>query len=530
MKQYEHGFRKYIVAASVFCVLSRTLGVLSAYFLGRALDGAVARDIQVLIMLTIYALIVELVAGFFSVLFNHYNLLGANGISQGLSNTLMRKFYSRMVALFHRHDDSYYINILTADIEALRVNRYITLPCEIGYATEAIVALAILMLISPWMCLVSLIMAFLPMGAARIFTKVTQKRVLLRSKATEKYIGVVNEAIQGYETIKSINIPESYFARFESITRSMFKSIYDEKIIQSIAYTAARTLASLSVLTGIAVGGYLVYVDTITVGALLSSIVIFSYVADGIGNYIEERVCRLSAHPIRDKIIKETEISIAPANKKENNTLLEHAPRIEYKNLTFGFNERVLYNSFSYRFEPGRIYAVLGESGSGKSTLYKLLLKYYTGYTGKITVNGIDIQEMTESEIYSLIGVVHQTTFLINASLRNNITLFNESVPDVDALLNKLSLEALAKRVGTAALGDFGDNISGGERQRISIARTLLHNPKILIFDEPTTGLDPDNTQIINDYIFSMDGITRILISHDWTPEYLEKFDGVIRL
>ena len=97
-------------------------------------------------------------------------------------------------------------------------------------------------------------------------------------------------------------------------------------------------------------------------------------------------------------------------------------------------------------------------------------------------------------------------------------------------MLRDVNLTALAARVGSAPLGDFGDNISGGERQRICIARAMRRKPRVMIFDEPTTGLDPENVAIINEFIFRHKDITRIVISHDWSREYLDRFDGVIRL
>lgn len=164
----------------------------------------------------------------------------------------------------------------------------------------------------------------------------------------------------------------------------------------------------------------------------------------------------------------------------------------------------------------------------------KLFLKYYDTYSGVIRLNGRDIRELSEEDIYQQAVVIDQSPWLFNASLYENITMCSGK-PDKDTeeyreLLAAMNLTALAERVGDNPLGDFGDKISGGERQRISLARALRNRVKLIIFDEPTTGLDPENVQLINDFIFSQKGITRIVISHDWSEDYWKRFDKVIRI
>ena len=104
----------------------------------------------------------------------------------------------------------------------------------------------------------------------------------------------------------------------------------------------------------------------------------------------------------------------------------------------------------------------------------------------------------------------------------------NENSPEYNSLLEDLNLSTLAKQVAERPLGDFGDSISGGERQRICIARAFRSNKSVMIFDEPTTGLDPENAALISNFIFNRKEISRIVITHDWSTEYLSKFDGVI--
>jgi len=237
-----------------------------------------------------------------------------------------------------------------------------------------------------------------------------------------------------------------------------------------------------------------------------------------------------ASKPLVEKLKAETEVP-RPA---DGGLMPAGDQSLVYENVSFGFGERQLYKDLSCSFAPGGCYAILGESGSGKSTLTKLLLKYYDDYEGKITLAGQDIRELSEDEIYRVVGLVSQSPFLFNASLYENITMFTNNPPkdspEYEKLLADLNLTALAARVGDSPLGDFGDNISGGERQRINIARALRSHPAILIFDEPTTGLDPENVALIDQFIFARKDVTRIVITHNWSEDYLSRFDSVLRI
>ena len=278
------------------------------------------------------------------------------------------------------------------------------------------------------------------------------------------------------------------------------------------------------------IGGYLAVQGQLSASMLFAACSYFTGLSNGFTNMIEYVINIRSTKNLAEKLTAERTVPASQGSAAVH----DDAPLVAYDNVSFSFGERQLYRDLSCEFRPGGCYAVVGESGSGKSTLTKLLLKYYDGYTGAITLGGQDIRTLPEDELYRTIGTVSQTPFLFNASLYDNITFFSRTpAQDSEAyrqLLSDLNLTALAQRVGDASLGDFGDNISGGERQRICIARTIRNHPPILIFDEPTTGLDPENVALIEEFIFRHRSATRIVISHNWDPAYLDRFDGVVRI
>jgi len=529
MRDYVYGWKKYILGASIFRVFYSGLFVVAGYLIGLVTDSALLGDISRFGTLVIYLVATHVIAFLFGTISTHFELRGSVGIMASTTSGLFGKLYAGTLNRFRKRDDAYYINLAVNDSSTLFSERYGSIPAEAGFAVQGLVALGLLLSISPWMFGISIAFLLLPIVTMNIFMKIIRKRKLLASETAERYTASVTEAIQGYESIKLIGIPQGYFNRFGSIMGNMYTALKNDIFMQTQASRVGYLLTAVLDISALSLGAFLIVRGQISAGELLAATFMFCHVSDGIRNYFYARTRRLGTNPIKDKF--ENELSASEEIGTTNGTDISFECAVEYKHVSFRFdNSQNLYTDFSFIFEPGHTYAILGESGSGKSTLLKLLLKYYNEYEGQISIGGRDIRQIPESEVYKLIGVVNQSPFLLNDTLKNNITMFDDSVPDITPMLTKLSLNPLSERVGEMLLGDFGESISGGERQRISIARTLIKKPKIIIFDEPTTGLDPENTKLINDFIFSLDGITRIVITHDWSSEYLGRFDSVVRL
>lgn len=158
------------------------------------------------------------------------------------------------------------------------------------------------------------------------------------------------------------------------------------------------------------------------------------------------------------------------------------------------------------------------------------MTKELDGYKGEVTVYGQDLDDISEKSLFESVAVVPQEAMIFKDSLFNNITMYDSSIKEDSAeykeIIKKLNLEGLAKKEKEGTLDVL--QASGGEKERISIARAMIRKPKILILDEPTTGLDPDNAREVKKIITNLDGVLRLVITHDYDEEYLNKFDGVI--
>jgi ATP-binding cassette subfamily B protein len=179
------------------------------------------------------------------------------------------------------------------------------------------------------------------------------------------------------------------------------------------------------------------------------------------------------------------------------------AAHIRFENVSFGYNaDREILNNVSFEIPPGHKVAVVGPSGAGKSTLARLLFRFYDTSEGRISIDGQNIHEVTQDSLRGNIGIVPQDTVLFNHSIEHNIRYakLDASTEEVIAAAKMADIhrfiDSLPDKYQTI-VGERGLKLSGGEKQRVAIARVILKNPKILVFDEATSSLDSHSEQQI---------------------------------
>jgi len=196
--------------------------------------------------------------------------------------------------------------------------------------------------------------------------------------------------------------------------------------------------------------------------------------------------------------------------------------KIAFDQVTFRYEgtDDDQFEDFSVEFVPGKTTAIVGSSGSGKSTLVKLLFRLYDVSSGAVRLDGIDIREFDQREYRKLLAIVPQDVELFNASIRENIVLGDEfSDEEVLAALKLAVLEDRVKQMANGLdteVGERGVKLSGGEKQRLGIARALIRQPKILVLDEATSSLDTLSERLVKEAIYNVEhlDITVIVIAH----------------
>lgn len=335
--------------------------------------------------------------------------------------------------------------------------------------------------------------------------------------------GFVTEMIGNQKIVKA-------FER-EAINQEQFEMINDElnlrgrkaQFSSSLTNPLSRFVDHLSYLSVGFVGGLLYFSGSglVTVG-MISSFTIYSsqfskpfIELSGITTQIQTALAGLArTFQLLDQVPESADDTATQAMK-------EIKGKIDFENVAFAYDPgQKLIENFSFTAEPGETVAIVGKTGAGKSTLVNLLMRFYDVDQGTIRVDGVDIRQLQRTVLRKSFGMVLQDTWLFDASLRENLQYGNDTATDeeiYDALKNAYMYEyvmRLPDKLDTP-IGQQGIKISDGQRQLLTIARTMISNPPMLILDEATSSVDTLTEKKIQDaFLKMMEGKTSFVIAH----------------
>lgn len=249
-----------------------------------------------------------------------------------------------------------------------------------------------------------------------------------------------------------------------------------------------------------------------------------SYPIISLSYFIQDLV---SVKPVNKSILKF--IQERPVKHGIREISKEHFQEVVFDRVSFGYeNQEYVLNDLNMKLTRNRQYLLRGVSGSGKTTSMNLLLDYYKPSLGVVKINDVPVSEI--KNLNEIITVMRQDTILFEDTLRNNITMYqNISDEKLIATLFKVGLDNYARHESLDMLiHEGGTNLSGGEKRRITLARSMLRETPILILDEPLANLDEKNAKSIESQLLSIKDRTLIIISHQFSLENINKIDKVI--
>ena len=435
---------------------------------------------------------------------------------------IMRGVLEKDLSDYQQKNSAEYIAFFCQNLSDFEENYLQNLVSIYDSFTGMVIAVFLLFYINPFIAVISIAAMSIPGLIPKIFGKklgILQEDMM---RNTAGYHAKIKDIFSGYEIIRA------YRAE-----KQMEELHHDSSVLlENSKARTADTMACLYALANMAsIAVQFLIMSLAGIFAVRGSITIGSIIAvTQLTGQVISPAFQLSAKISQLKgvrpVCEQMEANLLPADAGELKADLPEMERtLTLEDVSFAYDNAVVIDHVSLQFERGRKYAVVGRSGSGKSTLLKLLAGYYDSYAGRILADG-------ESDRKTGAAWIHQEVFLFDDTIRNNITLYKPY--DEDEIKRACHLAGLDDVLGRLPAGldteaaENGSRFSGGERQRIAVARAILHRKNLFLLDEATSALDSETTEFVEDSILSLENVTCIAVTHKLTPESLRKYDEIL--
>ena len=442
-----------------------------------------------------------------------------------------QKLTEKSISSFRDESTATYLSALTNDANGIEAD-YLAQQLSLITKTVAFIgALAMMLWYSPLMTAIALGVTILPLVASRLTgskLQAAEKRVSDRNK---DFTAALHDCLSGFAVVKNFKAEREIFKLFAESNRALESEKFNKRRIKTLVGMIGAVAGIFAQLGVFLIGAYLALSGYgLTPGVVIIFVNLMNFLIQPIAELPGLLASRRAALGLIGKLAAALEKNPTACGGEEL-SMLEHDIRLE--KVSFSYNgEKEVLHEISAVFEAGKAYAIVGGSGSGKSTMLHLLMAGSTEYTGNILLDGTELRRMAPESLYEMTSVIQQNVFVFNASIKDNVAMFR-SFPqqELDDAIRRAHLTGLIAERGESYLcGEGGNGLSGGEKQRVSIARSLLKKSSVLLADEVTAALDAQTAHQVTSDILDLHGITRIIVTHTLEESLLRRYDGIIVL
>ena len=522
LMKYAFRHKRYLVGAYLAMLASSLSAMVIPRILGDAIDEALASGLQSrLLVLAIVIVLFSLLRGVFS--FGQRYL--SESLSQRSAYDLREEFFRKLQGMsfgfFDKEQTGNLMSKATQDVEAVRM--FISMGMVRGLSIFVMLgAVSVLMALTNWrLAIVSMVFVPFILWRAIAMSNVLRPTWMKVQQETGELTTVLQENLSGMKVVKAFG------------ARSFEESKFNAKAnaVANLTYSATRVFASQgSLMTFIftaAIGAILwfggreVAADRLTPGGLASFILYMGLLGMPIrmSGWMVNTFSRASSAGQRLFDVLDAQSPVL--EKPDARPLPKAAGHVAFENVSVRYDEgRSAVRNIAFEVQPGKVVALLGGPGSGKSTIAHVIPRFYDASSGRITIDGHDVKDVTLSSLRRNVGIVMQDAFVFAASIKDNIAY---GVDDVDmgqvvraAKIAQLHdfIEGLPAGYDTW-VGERGVTLSGGQRQRLAIARTILLDPPVLILDDSTSSVDMETEHRLQQALVDViRGRTTFVIAH----------------
>lgn len=442
-----------------------------------------------------------------------------------------KKLIGKSISSFRDESAAGYLSALTNDAASIETNYLAQMLAMITKAVTFIGALLLMCRYSLLMTAIAAGLTVLPLIASLLTGSRLQAVESRVSERNGEFTAALSDCLAGFTVVKNFRAEREIFRLFAQSNKALEHEKFTGRRIKTLVGMIGAVTGIFAQLGVFIAGVYLsMKGGSMTPGAVVLFVNLMNFIISPIAELPGLLACRKAALGLVDKLAAALERSSSREGSETLNRL-EHGIRLE--NVSFAYEPgKTVLHGINAEFEAGRAYALVGGSGSGKSTLLNLLMAAETNYSGHILADGIELSDISTESLYGTMAAIQQNVFVFNASIKDNVSMFRDfPKTEMDEAIARAHLGALIRERGEDYLcGENGSGLSGGEKQRISIARSLLKKSSVLLADEVTAALDAQTAHCVSSDILDLQGITRIVVTHTLEESLLRRYDKIFVL
>ena len=517
---------KQFVLVLVCIALSSVFGLLPSILTGKIIDeGLIGRDLRLLITYIVASLTVTLLSNLIGVAESYINTWIAQHITFDMRNQMFRHLQKMSQRFFTSNNQGDIITRMTSDISGVESVITNTFKSILSNTITLVFALAA-MFQKNW------ILALLGIAVIPLFVLPTRKAGKTRwtitreaQEANDEVNGILNEtlSVSGQLLVKLFGKEDEEYEKYENVNNRMIKLNIKERMAGRWFFVVLNTVTSIGPMLLYLVGGILImqYDSDLTVGDITVMVALLGKTYMPVNSLLNIQVDWMRSMAMFTRVFEYFDMPVEIENPENPVVPKASTGEVEFSHVNFSYDgERQILKDVSFKLNSGKSIAIVGPSGSGKSTIINLIPRLYDVNSGSVTFDGVDVRELDLAFLRKNVGVVSQETYLFNGTIRDNLQYADPEATEED-MINALKKANIYDFVSSqekgldTEVGNRGLKLSGGEKQRISIARVLLKDPALLIFDEATSALDSISESKIQEAIEPIiKERTSILIAH----------------
>lgn len=442
-----------------------------------------------------------------------------------------KKLIGKSISSFRDESAAGYLSALTNDAASIETNYLAQMLAMITKAVTFIGALLLMCRYSLLMTAIAAGLTVLPLIASLLTGNRLQAVESRVSERNGEFTAALSDCLAGFTVVKNFKAEREIFRLFAQSNKALEREKFTGRRIKTLVGMIGAVTGIFAQLGVFIAGVYLsMKGGSMTPGAVVLFVNLMNFIISPIAELPGLLACRKAALGLVDKLAAALERSSSREGSETLNRL-ENGIRLE--NVSFAYEPgKTVLHGINAEFEAGRAYALVGGSGSGKSTLLNLLMAAETNYSGHILADGIELSDISTESLYGTMAAIQQNVFVFNASIKDNVSMFRDfPKTEMDEAIARAHLGALIRERGEDYLcGENGSVLSGGEKQRISVARSLLKKSSVLLADEVTAALDAQTAHRVSSDILDLQGITRIVVMHTLEESLLRRYDKIFVL